>query len=68
MSVAVEPRLYRASEVARILGVAPGRVRELIARGKIRSLRLGANEGQGWHRIPAEEVERLIAGEENETP
>jgi excisionase family DNA binding protein len=56
-----EPRLYRASEAARILRVHPRRIRELVASGQLRSVRL---EGTGWHRIPAEEVERLIAGEE----
>ena len=58
---ASEPRLYRASEVARILGVSIERVRELVATGELRSIRLG---GQGWHRFRAEDVERLIAGGE----
>jgi excisionase family DNA binding protein len=62
MTIATEPRLYRASEVARILGVTPERVRELVASGDLPSIRLG---GQGWHRFRAEDVERLIAGEEN---
>jgi excisionase family DNA binding protein len=53
-------RLLRVSEVARLLGVAPGRVRELVASGDLRSVRLG---GQGWHRIPAEDVDRLINGD-----
>lgn len=61
MTVTVEPRLYRAKEAAQILGVHPRRVRELDASGQLRSVRL---DGTGWHRIPAEEVERLIAGEE----
>jgi len=62
MTIATEPRLYRASEVARILGVTAERVRELVATGDLPSIRLG---GQGWHRFRAEDVERLIAGEEN---
>jgi excisionase family DNA binding protein len=62
MTIATEPRLYRASEVARILGVTPERVRELVTSGDLPSIRLG---GQGWHRFRAEDVERLIAGEEN---
>jgi excisionase family DNA binding protein len=61
--VAPAPRLYRAREVAHILGVSTKRVRELVDSGQLRSVRLGA-EGGGWHRIPADEVERLIAGED----
>ena len=57
----VHQRLLRISEVARLLGVRPARVRELIATGQLRSVRFGVN---GWHRVPADEVERLIAGEE----
>ena len=63
MPVATEPRLYRASEVARILGVSSARVRELVVDGRLKSVRLGKNGG--WHRFRAEDVERLIAGEEN---
>jgi excisionase family DNA binding protein len=62
MTIAAEPRLYRASEVARILGVTSARVRELAADGQLPSVRLGE---QGWHRFRLEDVERLIAGEEN---
>jgi excisionase family DNA binding protein len=61
VTIASAPRLYRASEVAHILGVSPERVRELVASGDLPSIRLG---GQGWHRFRAEDVERLIAGEE----
>jgi excisionase family DNA binding protein len=57
------PRLLRASEVARVLGVRPGRVRELVTEGRLRSVRLGE---QGWHRFRADDVERLIHGEETE--
>jgi excisionase family DNA binding protein len=60
MTIATAPRLYRASEVARLLGVSPARVRELVAEGALPSVRLG---GQGWHRFRAKDVERLIAGE-----
>jgi excisionase family DNA binding protein len=57
---ATTTRLYRAREVARLLGVHPSRVRELAASGELPSVRLGA---QGWHRFRPEDVERLIAGE-----
>jgi excisionase family DNA binding protein len=57
---ATAPRLYRASEVAALLGVHISRVRELAASGQLPSVRLG---GTGWHRFRAEDVERLIAGE-----
>jgi excisionase family DNA binding protein len=67
MSVATAPRLYRVKEVARILGVTPSSVRELVASGQLRSVRLGS-DGAGWHRIPAEEVERLIAGDGSRAP
>jgi excisionase family DNA binding protein len=60
MAVVTEPRLYRAKEVARILGVTPARVRELVSSGQLRSVRLA---GTGWHRFRPEDVERLIAGE-----
>jgi excisionase family DNA binding protein len=53
-------RLLRAKEVARMLGVTPWRVRELVANGDLPSVRLGAH---GWHRFRLEDVERLIAGE-----
>jgi excisionase family DNA binding protein len=56
-------RLLRLSEVARILGVSSGRVRELVAEGHLRSVRLGP---QGWHRVPADEVERLIRGDDGD--
>lgn len=52
-------RLLTASEAARILRCSPLRVRELVAEGRLRSVRLTP---QGRHRIPAEEVERLIDG------
>ena len=55
------PRLLRAKEVARILGVTPWRVRALVASGDLPSIRLGH---QGWHRFRLEDVERLIAGQE----
>jgi excisionase family DNA binding protein len=55
------PRLLRAKEVARILGVRPRRVHELVAEGKLRSVRL---TDLGWYRFRAEDVERLISGKE----
>jgi excisionase family DNA binding protein len=57
-------RLLRAKEVARILGVDPSRVRELVASGDLASVRLGAH---GWHRFRLEDVERLISGEGKST-
>jgi len=54
-------RLLRLSEVAAMLGISLDRARELVASGEIRSVRLG---GGGWHRVPVEEVDRLIRGEE----
>ena len=60
VTVSTAPRLYRASEVARLLGITIERVRELAATGELPSIRLG---GTGWHRFRAEDVERLIAGE-----
>jgi excisionase family DNA binding protein len=65
MAVATAPRLYRASEVARILGIHPSRVRELVTTGQLKSVRLGP-DGAGWHRFRAEDVERLIAGKGDE--
>ena len=62
----VQRRLLRVSEVAEMLGVAEGRVRELIATGAIRSVRLGGDVG--WHRVPVGEVERLIGGESVVSP
>ena len=65
MTVAPPLRLYRASEVARILGVSPARVRELVVTGQLQSVRL---DGTGWHRFRAEDVERLIAGDGSTAP
>ena len=59
MATTPKPRLYTISHVARLLGVHPTSVRDLIAEGRVRSVRFGP---PGWHRIPAEEVERLISG------
>jgi excisionase family DNA binding protein len=61
MTTIAPSRLIRAKEVARILGVDPSRVRELVSTGDLPSVRLGAH---GWHRFRLEDVERLIAGEE----
>jgi excisionase family DNA binding protein len=51
--------LLRAKEVARILGVRPRRVHELVQEGKLRAVRLS---DLGWYRFDAEDVERLISG------
>jgi excisionase family DNA binding protein len=61
VSAIVAPRLLRLKEVARLLDVSPRRVRELVATGELPSVRLGE---QGWHRFRAEDIERLLAGEE----
>jgi excisionase family DNA binding protein len=61
-TISTSPRLLRAREVAQILGVDPGRVRELVASGDLPSVRFGA---QGWHRFRREDVERLIAGDQS---
>jgi excisionase family DNA binding protein len=61
MTTVTEPRLIRASEVARMLGVHISTVRELAESGELRSVRLG---GTGWRRFRIEDIERLIAGEE----
>ena len=60
MPAVIAPRLYRASEVARLYGVSAERVRELAASGELPSVRFGE---KGWHRFRAEDVERLIAQE-----
>ena len=60
METETSARLLRAREVARMLGVDPKRVRELVASGDLPSVRLG---GQGWHRFRLEDIERLIAGD-----
>jgi excisionase family DNA binding protein len=57
VSTMATERLLRAKEVARMLGVDPKRVRELVAAGELRSVRLG---GSGWHRFRAEDVEALM--------
>ncbi len=59
MPTALQPRLYTLSHVARVLGLTRAAVRDLIEAGEIRTVRFGPSGGQ---RVPAEEVERLIAG------
>ena len=61
MTTTAPARLLRATEVARMLGVSPWRVRELVASGDLVSVRLGAH---GWHLFRLEDVEQLIAGED----
>ena len=59
MEQIASPRLLRAKEVARIIGVRPRRVRELVQEGKLRSVRLSE---AGWYRFDPGDVERLISG------
>ncbi len=59
MDTIVSPRLLRAKEVARIIGVRPRRVRELVQEGKLRSVRLS---DAGWYRFDPRDVERLVTG------
>ena len=59
MDSIASPRLLRAKEVARILGVRPRRVRELVQEGQLRCVRLG---DAGWYRFDPRDVERLISG------
>ena len=54
-------RLLRASEVAEICGISRDYLRQLVAEGKLESVRLGE---LGWHRFRIEDVERFLAGEE----
>ena len=56
------PRLLSAREVALMLAVDPKRVRQLVAAGDLKSVRLG---GSGYHRFRVEDVEALIAGKES---
>ena len=58
MSIAIEPRAYTVTEAAQLLGVYPGTVRRLIRAGRLRSVRFGEH---GHHRIPASELDRLLA-------
>jgi excisionase family DNA binding protein len=60
MVTAAPSRLLRAKEVAHMLGITPESVRELVASGKLPSVRFGE---RGWHRFRPEDVERLISGE-----
>ena len=60
--LAQTPSLLTAREVAELLRTTPSRIRELVASGQLPSVRLTP---QGRHRFRAEDVERLIAGEEN---
>jgi excisionase family DNA binding protein len=59
----VERQLLCTKEVAAIYGIAPQRVRQLVASGQLRSIRL---DGTGWHRFRPEDVERLMAGENDD--
>jgi excisionase family DNA binding protein len=55
------PELLTAKEVAAILRVTPDRVGQLARNGALRAIRIG---DRGDYRFRAEDVERLIAGEE----
>jgi excisionase family DNA binding protein len=57
------PRLLTASEVALLFGLSRDYIRELVAEGRLQSVRLGEH---GWHRFRVEDVERFIAGESHE--
>jgi excisionase family DNA binding protein len=50
--------LLRTEQVAKLLNVAPGTVRNWVRLGRIRSVRLPG----GQYRIPREEVEKLLQG------
>ena len=60
METETSARLLRAREVARMLGVDPKRVRELVAAASFG--RCGSVVRAG-HRFRLEDVEQLIAGE-----
>ena len=53
-------QLLRISEVAQILGASRNSVRQLLASGELRSVRIGE---AGWHRVRREDVEAFIRGE-----
>jgi excisionase family DNA binding protein len=53
-------RLLKASEVAALYGLHRDTIRQLVADGKLQSVRIGEH---GWHRFRVEDVERFIAGE-----
>ena len=63
MSTIAPPRLLSAKEVGRILRCDPATVRALAASGRLPSVRFA---NRGWHRFRPEDVEKLIAGEENQ--
>ena len=60
-TTALTPRLFTVSECAEVLGLHRASVLELIHDGRLRSVRFGPN---GWHRVPIEEVDRLLSTEE----
>jgi Helix-turn-helix domain len=61
LSTVTTPRLLLANEVAAVLRCTPRRVRQLTADGVLNPIRLSP---QGHLRFRAEDIERLIAGEE----
>lgn len=60
METVPKPRLYTLTQVSRMLGLHRTTVLELVAEGRLRSVRFGP---RGWHRFAVEDVERLIAGQ-----
>jgi excisionase family DNA binding protein len=54
-------RLLSSSGAAEMLGLSRDYLGQLVAKGKLRSVRLGEH---GWHRFRIEDVERFLAGEE----
>ena len=60
-----EQQYYRVSEVARVTGASNSQIRELIREGCLRSVQFSP---RGWHRIPIEDVERLLAEETEAGP
>jgi excisionase family DNA binding protein len=62
MEIATEPRLLVTGEVAKMLRCSEARIRELVAEGRLTPLRLTP---RGHYRFRANDIERLIRGEES---
>lgn len=56
--IRLEPRLYRPSEISKLLGLPKPSVYVWLKDGQIKSLKLG-----GRFFVPPSEVERLISGD-----
>ena len=65
MTTTASPRFHTVSQFARLLGVSRSHVLELIAEGRLRSVRFGPN---AWHRIPVEELDRLVVASDPDQP